>query len=290
MARPENYGNLDIASSERVLNLIANAYFELRRYNEAIAVLWSAPSLKRNPYLLVNLALFYRELGSRYEAVEYSRAAYRLDQDCPLITAVYVRLEYEAENPTERVMKLERWRNLLENATRNFDKYYGVYLGTGSSDKDSMDNQAWRTLLFLVTTEAHFLIRAGDDGSLQKARDLLQEGEKIAPFDPWLRFEIGQYFRLLAERRRNERFGIIRSKFMKFKARWHLRSAYRMGRPGMLMAQAVNSLEDVTVREKYGARGAIREYLVERPRAAWSVGPVRGPFWKIHAYLAALNR
>jgi hypothetical protein len=218
--------------SERVEVLLLNAYFALSRYGDLDHVL-DLVDQKENAYLQVNLALICRELGRRGRAYEHARRAHALDPDCPLIVAVYTRLSYENADVQQRHNRLDEWLKAIYQAKRHFADYYEPYLKQEGA-KRWCGGQAWKVALFLLTTEAHFLVRKGDPGSLELAFQLLRMGFEIAPQDPWLRFETALYLRVSRDRISRKGFAALRVAILEFKALWQLRSIERgLGYRGM---------------------------------------------------------
>jgi tetratricopeptide (TPR) repeat protein len=236
MCQPEAYGDVDVASSERVLSLVANAYFELGDFAEAIQTLEKAViSFPNNQFLQVNLALFYLELDRPENALKAARSAYEFDcastdtdgphPTCPLIRAAYALASDEAADSHTRAEHLGERLGMVRDARNDFRGYYAAYLNDAAAQRDG---QGWRTMLFLVTTLVHFLVRKGDKKSLDEAEDLLRCGERIAPLDAKLRVEIGRYFERRARHVRRESLGALRSRWFEFKAWWYERSGRGM--------------------------------------------------------------
>ncbi len=209
------------ATSDRLLCLRANYLFREGKHDEAIRMLTSRTELSKNPYIQMNLALFYGFLGKLRDGLLAAKIAHDLDSICPAITAVFVCLSFEGASALERHNRVEEWLTLVDGAMEQYRARYQ----DGSVLPQS---QRWRSMLYLTMTEAMLLLEKGDRTAIGKAETLLGEAENMAPFDPWVRRGIANYFHKRSQTAGTGLLALATRRAYELKANWHDRSARRL--------------------------------------------------------------
>jgi hypothetical protein len=198
---------------------MTHAYLSVQEGNHERAVTLLERSLAKaeNAYARLNLALFYSFLGRIDDAAQSAAIAHERDKACPVITAAYVCLSFEATEAGRRKHRLNKWLDLISSAQAS---YQSDYLSKRPRVRSESLSQSWRSMLYLVMTRATLLLEKKDPAALQEAAELLSTAEAVAPFEPWVRSKIAAYYEELSKNTR----AVWRPAYL-LKAKWHKRAS-----------------------------------------------------------------